>query len=47
MSGATVTGDSVTRLVKFWFGPNGYQAYLNNLAKQPPVPTTNEGSAKT
>ena len=47
MSGATVTGDSVTRLVKFWFGPNGYQIFLNNFAKQPPVRTVDEASAKT
>jgi len=37
MSGATVTGDAVTRLVEFWFGPQGYQAFLKNLEKQPPV----------
>lgn len=37
MSGATVTGDSVTRLVEFWFGPNGYIILLNNLINQPPT----------
>lgn len=36
ISGATVTGDAVSRLVEFWFGANGYQAFLNNLAEQPP-----------
>ncbi|WP_455201974.1 Na(+)-translocating NADH-quinone reductase subunit C [Kaarinaea lacus] len=47
MSGATVTGDAVTRLVKFWFGPNGYQTFLNKLVKQPPVRTVNKESAQT
>lgn len=42
MSGATVTGDSVTRLVEFWFGPQGYQTFLKNLEKQPPVRTVKE-----
>lgn len=45
MSGATVTGDSVTRLMQFWFGANGYQAFLNNLTKQPPERTVKKESA--
>ncbi|WP_455366645.1 Na(+)-translocating NADH-quinone reductase subunit C [Kaarinaea lacus] len=44
MSGATVTGDSVTRLVRYWFGPNGYQAFLNYLQSQPPILTVNKGT---
>ena len=37
ISGATVTGGSVTRLVEFWFGPKGYKTFLNNLKNQPPT----------
>jgi Na+-transporting NADH:ubiquinone oxidoreductase subunit C len=47
MSGATVTGNAVTRLVEFWFGPNGYQAFLNNLQHQAPTRTVAEEVAKT
>ena len=47
MSGATVTGDSVTRLVKFWFGHAGYQTFISNLQNQTPVRTVNTDSAKT
>jgi len=47
MSGATVTGDSVTRLIEYWFGPNGYQAFLNNLKKQPPTRTDKEDNLQT
>ena len=36
ISGATVTAVSVTRLVEFWFGPDGYLSFLNNLKQQPP-----------
>ena len=37
ISGATVTAVSVTRLVQFWFGPNGYLPFLNHLNNQPPT----------
>jgi Na+-transporting NADH:ubiquinone oxidoreductase subunit C len=37
ISGATVTAVSVTRLVEFWFGPGGYQPFLNQLKNQPPA----------
>ncbi|MGI9294536.1 MAG: Na(+)-translocating NADH-quinone reductase subunit C [Pseudomonadales bacterium] len=37
ISGATVTAVSVTRLVEFWFGPNGYLPFLNKLKNQPPT----------
>ena len=47
MSGATVTGDSVTRLVKFWFGATGYQAFFNYLQSQPPAPPADKESAQT
>ena len=47
MSGATVTGDSVTRLIEFWFGSAGYQTFLSNLQNQPPVRAVNNDSAKT
>ena len=31
LSGATITGDAVTRMVKFWFGPAGFGVVLNTL----------------
>ena len=37
ISGATLTTDSVTRLIQFWFGPSGYQPFLKNLENQPPT----------
>jgi len=37
LSGATVTGVAVTRLVAYWFGPNGYANFLDKLKSQPPV----------
>ena len=47
MSGATVTGDSVTRLMEFWFGSAGYRTFISNLQNQPPVRAVNNDSAKT
>jgi len=37
LSGATVTSDAVTRMIAYWFGPNGYLAFLKQLRSQPPV----------
>ena len=37
LTGATVTGDAVTSLVHYWFGPHGYQAFLAQLREQPPA----------
>ena len=37
MSGATVTGDAVTRLIRFWFGPQGYGPLIEQLRAEPPV----------
>jgi Na+-transporting NADH:ubiquinone oxidoreductase subunit C len=39
MSGATVTGDAVTRLIQFWFGPDGYLRLIEQLRSNPPVQT--------
>jgi Na+-transporting NADH:ubiquinone oxidoreductase subunit C len=36
LTGATVTGTAVTRLVGYWFGPHGYQVFLDNLKNNPP-----------
>jgi Na+-transporting NADH:ubiquinone oxidoreductase subunit C len=35
MTGATITGDAVTRLIRFWFGPRGYGPFLKKLETQP------------
>lgn len=37
ISGASVTGGAVTRLVQYWFGPNGYEPLLENLRNETPV----------
>ena len=47
ISGATVTTDSVTRLVEYWFGPHGYMPFLNNLKNQPPTRQVVDESAIT
>ncbi len=44
ISGATVTTDAVTAMVRFWFGPWGYQSLLENLREHPPQPPINPGS---
>ena len=37
LTGASVTAMGVTSLIDYWFGPHGYQAFLNNLENNPPV----------
>jgi Na+-transporting NADH:ubiquinone oxidoreductase subunit C len=34
LTGATVTADAVTAMMHYWFGPNGYRDFLDNLRKQ-------------
>ncbi len=36
LTGATVTADAVTELVHYWFGPHGYQPFLDQLSEEPP-----------
>ena len=36
ISGASVTGNAVSRLVEYWFGPNGYAPFLENLRAETP-----------
>jgi len=36
ISGATVTGNAVTAMMHYWFGPHGYQEFLAALREQPP-----------
>lgn len=38
LTGATVTGDAVTNLVRYWLGPHGFQPLLRNLAEHPTRP---------
>lgn len=33
LSGATLTSDGVSNMIKFWLGENGYKPYLTNLKK--------------
>lgn len=40
IAGATLTGDGVTQLLRFWLGPRGYGPYLERLAQSAPgIPT--------
>jgi Na+-transporting NADH:ubiquinone oxidoreductase subunit C len=36
LTGATVTGNAVTGLIHYWFGPHGYQDFLIQLREHPP-----------
>jgi Na+-transporting NADH:ubiquinone oxidoreductase subunit C len=36
LTGATITADAVTALVRYWFGPNGYGPLLERLREEPP-----------
>jgi Na+-transporting NADH:ubiquinone oxidoreductase subunit C len=46
LTGATVTGDAVTRLVEYWFGPDGYAVFIDRLRGQPPISMTTERSSQ-
>ena len=37
ITGATVTTDAVTQLIRYWFGPNGYGPFIDYLRLQPPA----------
>lgn len=34
LTGATVTADAVTAMIRYWFGPDGYRDFLNRLREQ-------------
>lgn len=34
LTGATVTADAVTNIIRYWFGPHGYQDFLDALRQQ-------------
>ncbi len=36
ISGASVTGGGVSRLMQYWFGPHGYAPFLGNLKNETP-----------
>jgi Na+-transporting NADH:ubiquinone oxidoreductase subunit C len=38
LTGATVTGNAVTALIRYWFGPHGYDEFLDRLRENPPTP---------
>lgn len=38
LTGATVTANSVTALMRYWFGPEGYGPLLKRLREHPPQP---------
>lgn len=35
MTGASVTGDAVTQLIRYWFGPHGYAKFIEQAQAQP------------
>jgi len=36
LTGATITANAVTALMRYWFGPNGYGPLLKRMREQPP-----------
>jgi len=38
LSGATVTANAVTALIRYWFGEHGYGPFLSWLREHPPTP---------
>ncbi len=47
LTGATITGGSVTRLIEYWFGSSGYTVFFDRLKSHPPVRANAKGSAQT
>lgn len=45
LSGATVTADAVTRIIAYWFGPDGYRTFLDKLKTDTPVKPATAGGA--
>lgn len=37
LTGATVTGNAVTGLVRYWFGEHGYSGFLEHMKEEPPM----------
>lgn len=35
LSGATITSNGVTNMIRYWFGPHGYRPFLENVHRQP------------
>jgi len=44
LTGATVTGDAVTGLMHYWFGPHGFGPFLDRLRIRPPAAPARPGS---
>jgi len=38
LTGATITANAVTAMMRYWFGPNGYGPLLQHLREHPPQP---------
>ncbi len=41
LSGATVTANGITNLVRYWFGEHGFQPFLTQLRETPPARADN------
>ena len=44
LTGATITANAVTELMRYWFGPNGYGPLLERLRDRPPREPVKEAS---
>ncbi len=36
LTGATITGNGVTNLIRYWFGPHGYGPFVKRIGEEPP-----------
>ncbi|MBT8059058.1 MAG: NADH:ubiquinone reductase (Na(+)-transporting) subunit C [Gammaproteobacteria bacterium] len=44
LTGATITGNAVTAMMQYWFGPHGYRDFLAALRDDPPTRPPGGGS---
>ena len=45
LTGATITANAVTALMRYWFGPNGYGPLLKQLQERPPQEPAEAGES--
>lgn len=43
LSGATITSNGVTNMIRYWFGPHGFRPFLENAHRQPELLTEGAG----
>ena len=47
LTGATITANAVTDLMRYWFGPNGYRPVLERMREHPPSEPARAGGDPT